>query len=75
MSLKISQPVGSWKGKMLKPINFDVEPVFDFVLGTFMRCHKHKLIYIVPILRINIFKQILRYIINYTHNMPCYFVK
>ena len=47
MSLKIRQPVGSWKGKMLKPINFDVEPVFDFVLGTFMRCHKHKLIYIV----------------------------
>ena len=22
-----SQPVASWKGKMLKPINFDVEPV------------------------------------------------
>ena len=47
VSLKISQPVGSWKGKMLKPINFDVEPVFDFVWDTFMKCHKHKLIYIV----------------------------
>ena len=49
MSLKISQPVGSWKGKMFKPINFDIETVLGFVLGTCMRCHKHKLIYIVPI--------------------------
>ena len=24
---KTSQPVASWKGNMLKPINFDVEPV------------------------------------------------
>ena len=24
---KTSQPVASWKGKMLKPINFDAEPV------------------------------------------------
>ena len=45
MSLKVSQPVGSWKGKMLKPINFDIETVLGFVLGTCMRCHKHKLIY------------------------------
>ena len=49
MSLKISQPVGSWKGKMLKPINLDVETILGFVLGTCMRCHKHKLIYKVPI--------------------------
>ena len=37
MSLKISQPVGSWKGKMLKPINLDVESILGFVLGTCMR--------------------------------------
>ena len=49
MSLKVNQPVGSWKGKMLKPINFDIETVLGFVLGTCMRYHKHKLIYIVPI--------------------------
>ena len=49
MSLKVSQPVGSWKGKMLKPINFDIETVLGFVLGTCMRCHKHKLIYKVLI--------------------------
>ena len=49
MSLKVNQPVGSWKGKMLKPINFDIETVLGFVLATCMRCHKHKLIYIVPI--------------------------
>ena len=34
---------------MLKPINFDVETVSGFVLGICLRCHKHKLIYIVPI--------------------------
>ena len=49
MSLKVSQPVGSWKGKMLEPINFDIETVLGFVLGTCMRCHKHKLIYKVLI--------------------------
>ena len=49
MSLKISQAVGSWKGKWLKPRNFDVETDLGFVLGTFMRRHKHKLIYKVPI--------------------------
>ena len=49
MSLKVSQPVGSWKGKMLKPINFDIETGLGFVLGTYMRCHTHKLVYIVPI--------------------------
>ena len=49
MSLKGSQPVGSWKGKMLKPTNFDIETVLGFVLGTCMRCHKRKLIYVVPI--------------------------
>ena len=38
-----------------------------------MRCHKHKLIYIVPVEE-KILKQILRYIINNIHNMPCYFV-
>ena len=41
--------MGSWKGKMLKPINFDIETVLGFVLGTCMRYQKHKLIYIVPI--------------------------
>ena len=29
--------------------NFDIETVLGFVLGTCMRCHKHKLIYVVPI--------------------------
>ena len=43
MSLKVNQPVGSWKGKMLKPINFDVETILGYVLG------KRKLIYTVPI--------------------------
>ena len=47
--LKISQAMGNRKGKMLKPRNFDVETDLGFVLGTFMRCYKHKLIYIVPI--------------------------
>ena len=28
MSLKISQAVGSWKGKLFKPINIDVENCF-----------------------------------------------
>ena len=37
------------KGKLLKPINFDVEIVLGVVLRTCMRCHKHKLIYIVPV--------------------------
>ena len=45
---KRSQPVGSWKGKMLEPINFDVETILGYVLGTCMRCHKRKLIYTVP---------------------------
>ena len=49
MSLKIRQPVASWKGKLLKPINFDIETVLGLVFGTSIRCHKHKLIYIVPI--------------------------
>ena len=39
----------SWKGKWLKTRNFDVETVLGFVLGTSMRCHKQKLVYIVPI--------------------------
>ena len=55
---------------MLKPVNFDIETVLGFVLGTCMRCYKHKLI----LYSINILKQILRYIINYIHSMPCYFV-
>ena len=42
------QPVGSWKGKMLGPINFDVKTILGYVLGTCMRCHKRKLIYTVP---------------------------
>ena len=49
MSLKIRQPVASWNGKLLKPMNFDIETVFGLVFGTSIRCHKHKLIYIVPI--------------------------
>ena len=49
MSLKISQLLGSWKGKTLKPINLDVETILGVVLGTCMRCHKNKLIYKVPI--------------------------
>ena len=68
-----SQPVACWKGKMLKPINFDIETVLGFVLGTYMRCHKHKLIYKIR-LRIKILKQIFRYTTNYIHNMPCHFV-
>ena len=43
--LKVSQPLGSWKGRILKPINFDIETVLGFVLGTCVRCHKHKLIH------------------------------
>ena len=39
----------SWKGKWLKTRNFDVETELGFVLGTCMRCHKHKLVYKVPI--------------------------
>ena len=34
---------------MLKPVNFDIESVLGFVLGTCMRCYKHKLIYAVTI--------------------------
>ena len=41
--LKICQPVGSWKGKLLEPKKFDVETVLGYVLG------KRKLIYTVPI--------------------------
>ena len=37
VSLKTSQPVASWKGKMPKPINFDVQTVLGVVLGTFVR--------------------------------------
>ena len=48
VSRKTSQPVASWKGKMLKPIHFDIETVLGFVLGTFVRWHIHKLICIVP---------------------------
>ena len=70
MSLEISEPVGSWKGKLLKPINFDIETVLGFVLGTCMRGYKHKLI----LYNINILKQILRYIIKYIRSMPCYFL-
>ena len=62
--------MGSWKGKWFKPINFDVEIVLGFVLGTCMRCYKHKLI----LYSINILKQILGYIIKYIRSMPCYFV-
>ena len=39
----------SWKGKLLKTRNFDVETELGFVLGTCMRCHKHKLVYKVLI--------------------------
>ena len=75
MSLKISQAVGSWKGKWLKPRNFDVETDLGFVLGTFMRCHKHKLIYKVPMKdKKHLLKQMLRYISKYIYNMLCYFV-
>ena len=49
MSLKLSQPVGSWNDKWLKTRNFEVETELGFVLGTCMRCHKHKLVYKVPI--------------------------
>ena len=38
----------SWNGKWLKTRNFDVETELGFVLGTCMRCHKHKLVYKVP---------------------------
>ena len=55
---------------MLKPINFDIETVLGFVLGTCMRCYNHKLI----LDSINILKQILRYIVEYIRSMPCYFV-
>ena len=65
-----NKPVGNWEGKLLKPINFDIETVLGFVLGTCMRCYKHKLI----LYSINILKQILRYIIKYIRSMPCYFV-
>ena len=34
---------------MLKPINFDIETVLGFVLGTYMRYYKYKLIYIILI--------------------------
>ena len=68
MSLKISQLLGSWKGKMLKPINLDVETILGVVLGTCMRCHKHKLIYKVPIEN-KILKQILRYITSYIYTI------
>ena len=43
------QPVASWKGKLLKHINCDIETVLGLVFGTSIRCHKHKLIYILPI--------------------------
>ena len=36
MSLKISQPLGSWKGKMLKPINLDVETILGWKCAS---CH------------------------------------
>ena len=41
--LKICQPVGSWKGKLLEPKKIDVETVLGYVLG------KRKLIHTVPI--------------------------
>ena len=47
--LGVSKNLASWKGKMLKPTNFDIETGLGFVLGTCMRCHKHKLIYVVLI--------------------------
>ena len=53
--------MANWKGEMFKPMNFDVETVLGFVLGTCMRCYKHKLI----LHSINRLKQILRYITNY----------
>ena len=43
VSLKRKSTGGKLEGKWLKPINFDIETVFGFVLGTCMRCHKHKL--------------------------------
>ena len=71
MPLKRSQPVGSWKGKLLKPTNFDVENwCLLCSLTSCMRRHAemtsgHECFW----LRIKILKQILIYIY-----MPCYFV-
>ena len=46
---KTSQLAASWKGKMLKPMNFDIETILMFVLGTCMGCHNTNCTYIVPI--------------------------
>ena len=39
----------NWLTNYIRETGFDVKIVLGFVLWTCMRCHKHKLIYIVPI--------------------------